>query len=237
MGVFANFTPVWGALGLTVLNALGITRIKQSARISGDAAMAVFFSFGLALGIVLISLSPTFAVNLSSLLFGSILLITWSDVGLVLAVSVVSVSIMLLLFKEFFYIALDEELARSSGLPVNMLNYLLSILIGIIVVAGMRIVGILLISALLAIPALASMQLSSSFKQTVLLSVLFGLASVLIGLLAALEWNVAPGGAIVLTSVAIFIASVAVRRSRERRDVLGGTIPRHLTTSEVKDSV
>jgi zinc transport system permease protein len=163
-------------------------------------------------GIFLISLSRSLPFNLSSLLFGSILLVTWGDVWLIAGIGLAASLTILTFFKELVHIALDEDLARASGLPVGFFNYLLSVLIGVMVVASMRIVGILLVSALLIIPSLSSIQVAKSFKQSVILSIVFALASVFLGTVIALSLDAAPGGTIVLVAIGLFLATVIRRR-------------------------
>ena len=211
LGTLLNFAPIWSALVVTLVSSLGITKIRKSARVSGDAALAVFVSLGLAVGIFLISLSSSFPFNLSSLLFGSILLVTWGDVWLIAGVGLVVSFTVIVIFKEIVHVALDEELAKASGLPVSLLNYLLNILIAVMVVASMRIVGILLVSSLIIIPALTAIQIGRSFRQTMFLSSVFGACSLLIGMVIALVIDSSPSRTIVLSAVTIFLLSLAYR--------------------------
>lgn len=215
-GVFLNMFPLWPALVATVLGSLGIAKLRRSARLSGDAALAVFFALGLGGGIVLLSLSRNVTVNLSSLLFGSVLLVGWDDILVIAGIAVFTLGVVFLLYKEMFYVTLDEDLAKVSGLPVNWLNYLLNVLAGIIVVASMRVVGILLVSAMLVLPALTSMQLSRSFRQTILLAVCFAIVSVFTGMFIAFYAAVPPGGTIVLTATALFFLTAAAKNLRSK---------------------
>jgi zinc transport system permease protein len=166
---------------------------------------------GLALGIVLLSLS-TVSFNVTSLLFGSILLVGWDDLLVILIITSLVLVSVFLLYKELFYVTLDEDLAKASGLSVNKYNYLLTILTGVMVVASIRIVGALLVPALLVIPALAAMQISRSFKQTFFLAIAFALISVLAGIFLSLSVSVPPGGTIVLTSIVIFVLTLYSKR-------------------------
>jgi zinc transport system permease protein len=211
LGTFLNVLPLWSSLIVTVLSAVGIVKTKQSAKISGDAVLAVFFSMGLALGIVLLSLS-TVSFNVTSLLFGSILLVGWDDLLVILIISASVLVSVFLLYKELFYVTLDEDLAKASGLSVTKYNYLLTILTGVMVVASLRIVGALLVPALLVIPALAAMQISRSFKQTFFLAIAFALISVLAGIFLSVYVSVPPGGTIVLTSIVIFVVTLYSKR-------------------------
>jgi zinc transport system permease protein len=194
-----------------VLSAVGIVKTRQSAKVSGDAVLAVFFSLGLASGIVLLSLS-TVSFNVASILFGSILLVGWDDLLVIAIISALVLVSVFLLFKELFYVTLDEDLAKASGLSVTRYNYLLTILTGVMVVASLRIVGALLVPALLVIPALAAMQISRSFKQTFFLAIGFALISVLAGILFSAFFPVPPGGTIVLASIVIFVVTLYAKK-------------------------
>jgi zinc transport system permease protein len=211
LGTFLNVSPLWSSLIVTVVSAVGIVKTRQSAKVSGDAVLAIFFSMGLALGIVLLSLS-TVSFNVTSLLFGSILLVGWDDLIVILIISASVLVSVFLLYKELFYVTLDEDLAKASGLSVNKYNYLLTILTGVMVVASLRIVGALLVPALLVIPALSAMQISRSFKQTFFLAIAFALISVLAGMLLSLYVSAPPGGTIVLTSIIIFVITLYSKR-------------------------
>jgi zinc transport system permease protein len=210
IGAVLNIFPLWTALITTVLGATAITKIRRSTRVAGDAALALIFSLGLALGIVMLSLATNVSASLESLLFGSILLVSFNDLLLITVIGLVTLATVFLLYKDLFYVTVDEDLARVSGLPVDSLNYLLSILTAIIVVASIRIVGILLISLLLVIPVLAASQIARSFRQTIIFSVLLAVLSVIVGIMASLYAPVPPGGSIVLTAIAIFLISIPV---------------------------
>jgi len=208
IGLFMNISHFWPALILTILASLGITKIKTSTRIKGDSILAVLLYCSLALAIVLLSFSNTKGESISNILFGSILLVTSEDLIIIIALSSLTLFTIGLLFKEFMHISLNEDLAKANGLPVNILNYLMNILIAFIIITSMRIVGILIISALLVIPAISALQISKSFNQTILLSMFFGFISVVSGMIAAIILDSAPGGTIVLISGFIFLLTL-----------------------------
>ena len=216
-GIFTNFVPIWSALVFTILGAIGITKVQESARLPGDAALAIFFSLGLSIGVILTSLSHGFNANLFSFLFGSILLTSLSDLLIVTSIAGFVIITVLLFYKEFFALIFDEESARVSGLPTRKLNYLLSVLTGITVIASIRIVGILLVSSLLVIPAVTAMQLSKGFNETIYLSILFSVIAVTVGLNLALITNISPSGVIALTSTATFFVTLVTKWLRVRK--------------------
>jgi len=212
LGYYLNFIPLWVAGVTVVLCSLGITKAIRSTKISSDAAVAVFLQLGLAGGIVLISVARGFGVSLESLLFGSVLLVDYNQILTALAIAAITLGIIFLFFKEIVYVTFDETQARASGLRTWVFDYLISVLSGIVVIVAIPIVGILLISSLLVLPALTATQIAKSFRQTVILSPFIGLVTVTVGLLLALIINSAPGGTIVLTGIAILgIAFVAKR--------------------------
>ncbi len=212
IGYYVGFLPLWIAALTVVLGSIGINKALRSTKISGDAAVAIFLQLGLAGGITLISVTRGFGVSLESLLFGSILLVNWEQITTAAIVAAVTLTIVFLFFKEFTYITFDETQARASGIKTWVFDYLLSILAGIAVIVAIPIVGVLLISALLVLPALISTQLTKTFRQTILLSPIVGLITVTLGILAAIAIDAAPGGTIVLTGLAILGAVFAAKR-------------------------
>lgn len=212
LGYSVGFIPLWVAGITVVLGSLGITKAMRSTKISSDAAVAVFLQLGLALGIVLWSVARGFGVNLDSLLFGSVLLVDVDQIITAAAIAIVTLGLIFLFFKELVYVTFDETQARAAGIKTWFFDYLISVLAGIVVIVAIPIVGILLISALLVLPALTSTQLAKSFRQTVILSPVMGLITVTLGLLISLIIDAAPGGTIVLTGLVILAAVFGAKR-------------------------
>ena len=212
LGSYLDVFPIWIAAVVVVLGSVGITKAIRSAKVAGDAAVALFLQLGLAFGIVLLSLSRGFGVNLESLLFGSILLVTNNQIVMALSILVITFVLIFLFFKELVYTTFDEVQARAAGLETPFFDYLISVLAGIVVIASIPIVGVLLVSALLVLPAVTSVQVSKSFKQTMILSPIFGITSVIIGLPMSIILDTASGATIVLTGLGIFLAVLGVKR-------------------------
>ena len=211
LGIFLNLYPIWTAFIVSVLAALGITKLKESTKIPSDSAIAILLSSGLALGVVLISLSQGFSLDLFSFLFGSILLVGFQDEITVLALSIAIISVVCLLYKKLMYITFNEEQAKVSGLDVSKLNYLFIILAGITVITSIRLVGVLLISSLLVIPNITAMMFGRGFKKTAIISTIIAVCSVEVGIIFSYIWNIAPGGTIVLVSIIIFLITIPVK--------------------------
>jgi len=221
VGLFTNIYPIWTAIIVSVLAALGITKLRQSTKVPPDAAVAVLLSFGLALGIVLVSISGGFSVDLFSFLFGSILLVSQDEVYMILGLSAGIMTILLLLYRKFVYIAFDEEQAKVSGLQVTKLNYLFIVLASITVIASIRLVGILLISSLIVIPNITAMLFGKGFRKTALISGMIGIFSVIAGILISYEANIATGGTIVLVLVMTFLAVLAAKKVKGSAKLTG----------------
>jgi zinc transport system permease protein len=214
LGYYLNLIPLWVAGVVVVLGSIGITKAIRSTKISGDAAVAVFLQLGLAAGIVLLSLARGFGVNLESILFGSILLVNSDQIIAALIIVVITLGMIFVFFKELVYVTFDETQARASGIKTWFFDYLISVLAAIVVIVAIPIVGVLLISALLVLPALTSIQLAKSFRQTVILAPTIGLITVVSGLLVSIIIDAAPGATIVLTGLAILAVAMIAKRAR-----------------------
>jgi len=171
----------------------------------GESVLALFLSGSLALAVVIFSIVKGINVNIGSYLFGSISTVSSLDLLFILGLGLLVLTSIGLLYKGFFLISLDEELARASGIPVNLLNTILVVLAGITITLSMRVVGILLIGALMVIPVLTAFQFRRSFMLTLILSVVFSILAVTIGLFTSYYFDLASGGTIVVISLIIFL--------------------------------
>jgi zinc transport system permease protein len=208
-GLLADVWPIWTALVAAVAGAVVIDLLRAHGRASGDLALALAFYGGIALAAVLASRAGAGSVDVVPYLFGSILTVTWSDVRVVAALGAVIVATVVVAGRALFSIVVDEESARVTGLPVDALNTALAALTAVTIVAAMRVVGVLLVAALMVLPVATSRLLARSFLGTLLGGVGVGVVSVVAGLTAAREWELAPGGAIVLAAVGAFVLTAA----------------------------
>ncbi|HEX6263283.1 MAG TPA: metal ABC transporter permease [Actinomycetota bacterium] len=212
--------PLWGALLFTVVGALAVEGLRARGRTSGDLALAIAFYVGIASGVVLLGLAGSLNATVFSYLFGQILTVTSGEVAVVAGLGAGIVLAFALSRRALFATVSDEEWARVAGLPVGALNALLAVLTAIIVVAAMRVVGLLLVAALMVLPVAGAQLLARSFGGTLLWSSGIGVGSVLAGLVAARTLGLAPSGTIVLLAAAAFLAAALVSWVRGR---LGGT--------------
>lgn len=211
LGLFLGFYPLWAAYAVSILSALGLTKIRQKFDISGDAIVAILLSSGIAVGIVLISLSGGFSIDIFSFLFGSVLLVSTENVIGILGMCAAILIILIIGYKKFMYITFSEEQARVSGIRVEKLNYLLIAIAGITVVTSMQLVGVLLVSALFVIPNVTAMMFKRSFKQTIILSMSFSVFSTVAGILISYPLDIAPSGMVVLLAITLFIGSLVMK--------------------------
>ena len=211
-GWFMGIYPVYSATALTVAAALGIEELRARRPAFADMILAIFFYTGMAAAILLSSLIKSSSVNLMSYLFGSIVTVTGQDLAVIAGLTVSVIGILLLVYKELVFLTFDEEVAGVSGLPVKKINMVLAVLTALTVAVAMRIVGVLLVSALMVIPVAASLQISRSFRSTIFLAVIISEVSVVGGLIASFFLKVASGGTIVLIAVAIFASAFVWRQ-------------------------
>jgi zinc transport system permease protein len=207
----------WTALVVAVLGAVGIERLRARGRTSGDLALALFFYGGIAAGVVLTGLAAALNAGILSYLFGSILTVTAADVWTVIALGAVIVTTVAITGRALFSVVVDEESARVGGVPVDAVNTILAALTALTVVAAMRVVGLLLVAALMVLPVATSQLVSRSFRATVLGAVAVGMGSVVLGLAAARAWGLAPGGSIVLVATLAFAATFVSTGAWRRR--------------------
>lgn len=211
VGMLVGVYPLWTAFVVSILGALGITKLRKSTKISGDAAIAVLLVSGFGIGVLLISITDGFKVDLFSFLFGSILLISLEDTLSIIAISTGVVAAVVALRKQLLHLTFDEEQAKVSGINVDRLNYIFVVLASITVITSMRLVGILMISALIVLPNITSMMFGKGFKKTIAISMSISVSSVVSGIVLSYYWDLAPSGVIVMISVAILVGVLVAK--------------------------
>ncbi|KIM12725.1 MAG: zinc ABC transporter permease [Sulfuricurvum sp. PC08-66] len=211
VGIVAHQSTLWMAVIVSVLAAWLIEYLRYVQKIYSDATMALFLSGSLALAVIIVSLAGSFNSTLFSYLFGNILTVSKDDIITITVVGAVAMGAIVLHFEKLFFVAFDEEVAKTSGIAVGRLNFLLITIVALVVALSLRIVGSLLIGAMMVIPALTAMQYRQSFVRTVLLANLFALLSVLLGLSASYIWAIPSGASIVAAALLFFLLSLLRR--------------------------
>jgi ABC-type Mn2+/Zn2+ transport system permease subunit len=219
LGYLLGVSPVGIAIPFSLATAMAIGWVSRKGKLSEDTAIGIFFAGTMALGVLFIGLKEGYNVDLFGYLFGSILSVSSSDIWVILGLGLGIIGVVLLLFKEFFFMSFDEEMAAVSGLPVGRLYFLLLGLMALTVIVSIKLVGIILVEALLVIPAAAALQLTRNFVRMMLISVLFGVVSGVVGLFLSYWWNLASGATIVLTAAAIFSLCFAFSPKRRWRRI------------------
>ncbi|MFK4222600.1 metal ABC transporter permease [Streptomyces sp. NPDC019890] len=218
LGFLLSTNPVWMATLVSVVGAVAMELIRAYGRTRGDIALAMLFYGGMAGGVLLINISDTGSTaNLSSYLFGSLSTVSEEDLTAIALLAAFVVLVSLGLRRQLFAISQDEEFARVTGLPVRALNLLIAVTAAVTVSVAMRVVGLLLVSALMVVPVAAAQQISRSFKATFALAVAIGIAVSLAGTVTSYYQDVPPGATIVLLAIAVFVTLTALAVPLARR--------------------
>ena len=212
LGLFFGFSPLLSALVVAVVAALGMERLRGYSHLFGESVLALFLSGSLALAVILMSLSHGLGPSLTSYLFGSLSTVTTSDLWLIGIFSLFIAVFILVSYRKLFLMALDEELAQASGVPVARLNRIFLVLVAVAVALLSRVVGALLVGALLVIPVLSAFQFRRSFAVTLVIAEGISLVSVIAGLFAAYAFGTPAGGTIVLSALVFFAISLLLGR-------------------------
>ncbi|GGS48130.1 ABC transporter [Planobispora rosea] len=219
LGFLTGTAPVLTAVVVSVLGAVAIELVRERGRTGGDVALALLFYGGIAGGVLLISLAPGGSnATLMSYLFGSISSVTVQDVWVIALLAAAVLGVVTVFGRELFVLCQDEEVAKASGLPVRFLSLLIAITAALTVVIAMRVVGLLLVSALMVVPVATGQQLTRGFRSTMLLAMLCGMVATVGGLTSSFYVEVPPGALIVLFALGGFVLALGlgrfVRRSR-----------------------
>lgn len=216
-GYLLGVSPVLSAIVFAVVGALAIEWLRARGGTGGDQALALVFYTGIALGVVLVSSAGRLDVGLYAFLFGSILTVTWGDLWLVLTLGAAALATIALLYRGLAGVVLDEEGARVAGVRVALMNTTVAVLAALTVGISMRIVGILLVAALMVLPVIGAQRLAWSMRSTLGLAMAIGLAAVLAGLTTSYYADLPPGGTIVLVAAGVALAATAVGRAAGAR--------------------
>ena len=206
--MFLGVSPLYitlAALPIVMASSLAILKLTHSKRIQGDAAIGVVSSVGIAAGIILASLSNGYNIDLFSYLFGNILTVTRIELILSFIVFLIVTAIVIIFYNDFFAVTFDEELARTMGIKTRRINAILFLLTAVAAVLAMKVAGIMLVSAMLILPPLTALQLSLSFKVTIIAAAFFSILSVICGIIAAFLLNLPVGGTIVIFNIGFLL--------------------------------
>jgi len=205
IGYFLKINPVIAAIPFAILAALAIGVMSKKANINEDTAIGIILAFGMAIGIIFISITPGYAADLFTYLFGSVITVSVSDIIIMVVLDAIIISTFFVFRREILAMSFDEEFSRIVGIPTKFLYLLTLCLIALSVVVLIRVVGIILIIALLTIPAAIAKNFTENFYKMSVLSVITGIVISIFGLLIAIIYNLPPGATIIVVLGATFI--------------------------------
>lgn len=200
LGVLLGINPILGGIAISIFSAFSIEFLREKFPKNGDMATAIIMSFGIGLASILSDYIIA-AQNFESYLFGSIVAITNMDIIMVIAISIIVIIAFIYTYHALLFISVDKTSARLSGVNIKFINYIFTLLLAITIAISSRIVGILIISSLMVLPVASSILIGKNYKQTVIISVIFGIVYFFLGLTFANYLKLKPGGSIIMTSV------------------------------------
>ena len=209
--VFSVINPMWFGILFAVIGALLIEKLRTSFSNYQEIAIPIIMSAGIALSAIFISLADGFNQEIVGLLFGSISAVNISDLTTIIIITIIVLIFIVLFYKELFILSFDEEYSKVIGIP-KWIQFLFIVIVAMVISASMRVVGILLVSALITLPIAISMRITKGFKQLIALSVILGELSVILGLIIAFYMNISPGGVIVVLLVLMLILTMTIQK-------------------------
>lgn len=204
MGYYMGFDPIFGAVLFGIFSALGIEFFTRKADLREDSAIAMLWALGMALGIIFIFLTPGYAPNLMSYLFGNILTVSYTDLFFLALLTIGIAAFFILFYRMILFISFDEEYALTNNTPVRLFNMILICLVALTIVLNIRVVGIILVMSLLTIPQAISNLFTRYFHKMIFLSVLFGFVGSISGLIFSYIYDIPSGAAIIFALVLMY---------------------------------
>lgn len=204
IGLYTGISPILAAAIFSVLSAFGVEWLSKRKDMREDSAIAVFWTFGMAIGIIFSFLAPGFTPDLSAFLFGNILTITLTDIWMLVILSIILIGFFYFFLTPVIYIAFDREYARSQRIPVRLFEYILMMFIALTIVACLRMIGIVLVISLLTLPQMTANLFTHSFKKIIFMSIGIGFISCSGGLLLSYQLQVPSGAAIIFFSILVY---------------------------------
>ena len=214
--IVGSLNPLFMGMTFSVMGSLFIERLRNVYKHYQDLAIPIILSGGIGVTVIFISLADGFNTDLFSYLFGSVSAVSRTDMWTIAALAVVVLATITFLYKELFLLSFDEEHAKASGIPARFIHFVFIIIVALVIAASMRIVGVLLVSALMTLPVAAGMRLANGFKQLIAYSVIFGEIAVIGGLVSSFYLDLAPGGTIVVIAIILLLGSIILKKAKVR---------------------
>lgn len=208
--VTLTLNPIYSGMGFSVIGAILIEKLRSVYKAYQELGIPIILSGGVGLSVVFISLANGFNTDLFNYLFGSVSAVSKNDFLMILAISIFIMVIITLFYKELLTLSFDEEHATVSGIHASRIHFLFIVLTALVIAVSIRIVGVLLVSALMTLPVAAAMRIASSFKQLIVISIIFAEIAVIGGLISGYYLSIPPGGTIVIVSIIILLISMSL---------------------------
>ncbi|HLS08984.1 metal ABC transporter permease [Lentibacillus sp.] len=218
-----GIAPLYSGMGFSVLGSIVIEKLRRVYNAFQELAIPIILSGGVGLSVIFIALANGFNTDLFNYLFGSVSAVSRTDFYSILGISVIIILVIRLFYKELVTLSFDEEHAIVSGIHAKRIHLLFIVLTALVIAASIRVVGVLLVSALMTLPVAAGMRFARGFKQMIIFSVVFGELAVIIGLIAGYYFSIPPGGTIVMVSIAILLVSIGLKTTSRKRRLTHGT--------------
>lgn len=209
---FPYITPFYGGLGASVIGAVLIEKLRSVYTAYQEIGIPIILSAGVGISVILISLANGFNTDLFNYLFGSVSAVSKNDFYTIVVITIIVIAIITIFYKELLTLSFDEEHATVSGIHAGRIHFLFIVLTALVIAASIRIVGVLLVSALMTLPVASAMRIAISFKQLIVYSIIFAEISVIIGLVTGYYLNIPPGGTIVVTAILILLIVLGLKR-------------------------
>ncbi len=215
LGLLLKVYPVYASIPIVLLSSYGIIKLMEKARLYGDAAIGIVSAAGISIGVLIASIAGGFNIDLFGYLFGNILAISKEEVFLSISLSIIVIIVILFYYYDLLSITFDEDLAKVSGIKTKTVNSALILLTALTVILTMKVVGIMLVSALLILPAVSALQVAKGFKGTLVYAAFFSLISVLSGILLSFKLDIPTGATIVLINIGIFVLMISLKKLKD----------------------
>ncbi|WP_010532196.1 metal ABC transporter permease [Lentibacillus jeotgali] len=212
-----GITPLYSGMGFSVLGSIFIEKLRGVYKAYQELAIPIILSGGVGLSVIFIALADGFNTDLFNYLFGSVSAVSKTDFYSILGISVVIILVIRLFYRELVTLSFDEEHAVASGIHAKRIHLLFIILTALVIAASIRVVGVLLVSALMTLPVATSMRIARGFKQMIVFSIVFGELAVIIGLISGYYFSIPPGGTIVVVSIIMLLLAIGIKRYSFRR--------------------
>lgn len=207
-----GIAPLYSGMGFSVLGSIFIEKLRGIYKAYQELAIPIILSGGVGLSVIFIALADGFNTELFNYLFGSVSAVSQTDFYVILGIAAIIILVIRLFYKELVTLSFDEEHAIVSGIHAKRIHLLFIVLTALVIAASIRVVGVLLVSALMTLPVAASMRIARGFKQMIVFSIVFGELAVIIGLITGYYFSIPPGGTIVMISIMILLLTIGLKR-------------------------